>query len=127
MGNQIKLTDSQIDEIQNQWTKLPTEVKDQYKYLLFNMVDKRVASSKDLTIVRNLFNKHLPKEPKQDNIQYVSYDANKLGYIDQLYNINKKMKFISELIKKANKNGKLTKAQDYYLMYYLKKGETPYH
>jgi hypothetical protein len=124
----IKLSDGQIDKIQNQWTKLPNDVKDKYKYLLFNIVDKRELSSKDLGIVNGLFNKHLPKEPTQNNnIQYVSYSDNKLQYIDQLYNINKKMNFISKLIKKANKNGKLTKSEDYYLMYYLKKGETPYH
>lgn len=61
-----------------------------------------------------------------NNIQYVTYNEGQFRYMDKLYSMNKPSKFISNLISQAKENGRLTKSQDYYLMYYLKNGETPY-
>lgn len=61
-----------------------------------------------------------------NNVQYVEYNEGQFRYINTLYGQNKPQKFILSLIEKAKEKGKLTKSQDYYLMYYLQKGETPY-
>lgn len=62
----------------------------------------------------------------ENNVQYVDYNEGQFRYMDKLYGMNHPQKFILSLIEKAKENGKLTKSQDYYLMYYLQKGQTPY-
>lgn len=62
----------------------------------------------------------------ENNIQYVNYNDGQFKYMDKLYSMNKRNKFISDLIIKAKENGRLTKSQDYYLFYYLKNGQSPY-
>lgn len=123
----IKLSDREIDKISSEWTKLPADVKDQYKNLFFNMVDKRIITDTGYNIITNLIKKHNPEPSKEEsNIQYINYNDGQFKYMDKLYSMTKPNKFISDLINKAKKNGKLTKSQDYYLMYYLKNGESPY-
>ena len=62
----------------------------------------------------------------ENNVQYVDYNEGQFRYMDKLYSMNHHQKFILSLINKAKEKSRLTKSQDYYLMYYLKNGETPY-
>jgi len=62
----------------------------------------------------------------KNNIQYVDYNEAQFRYMDKLYGMNKPQSFIKKLINAAKERGRLTKDQDYYLMYYLQKGQTPY-
>ena len=122
----LNLTDKEIDDISTEWVKLPTEIKDKYKNVYFNMVDKRVITDQRYNIIKNLIKQNNPKSSVNNNIQYVDYNEGQFKYMDTLYSINKSQNFILGLINKAKKNNRLSKSEDYYLFYYLKKGQTPY-
>ena len=117
----VLLSDEQIDEITKEWTNLPEDIKDKFKNVYFNMVDKRKIEVQHYNYFLSLINK---EKPQDNNIQYVEYPS--FNYIDKLYSMNKPNKFIGNLITQAKSQGKLTKSQDYYLKYYLKNGKTPY-
>lgn len=123
----LKLTDEKIDEISKEWSKLPDDIRDKYKNVYFNMVDKRLITNHGYKLITDLIKQNNPNsETKENNIQYVDYNEGQFKYMDKLYSMNHPNKFILDLINKAKKNGKLSKKEDYFLMYYLQKGETPY-
>lgn len=124
-----KLTDTEFSRITNEWSKLPDDIKDKYKNLYFNVIDRLEGSGTNYEIITSLINKYnaQPSSVGNNNIEYVHYIDGQFRYMDQHYNMNKKQDFITKLINLAKKNGRLTKQQDYFLMYYLKNGDTPYH
>lgn len=122
----LNLGDKEIDKISTEWVKLPTDVKDKYKNVYFNMVDKRIITDRGYNLIMNLIKQHNPESSSDDNIQYVDYNEGQFKHMDKLYSMNKKQNFISNLINQAKQKGKLSKSQDYYLFFYLKNGKTPY-
>ena len=120
----LNLSDSEIDKLYDGWKTIPVDVKKDYEKLFFNIVDNKSASETNYYTINSLIKKYNPKE--ESNIQYVNYNEGQFKYMDKLYSMNKPQKFILNLINKAKQNKRLTKAQNYYLIYYLKNGETPY-
>lgn len=122
----LNLSDKEIDNISDKWVNLPTDIKDKYKNVYFNMVDKRIITDQGYHMINNLIKQHNSEASEENNIQYINYNDGQIKYMDKLYSMNKPQKFILNLINQAKKNNRLTKSQDYYLMYYLKNGQTPY-
>ena len=124
-NNEVEYTYDTVLYINEKWKKLPSNIKDKYKHIHFNLFDKQVLSMKQHQVLMELIGEKMSNKVSNDKI-WINYPDYKVKYAENIYRQSKKNKYVESLINFAKKHNKLSSKQHFQLSYYIKNGELPY-